>query len=268
MTVPRSWTKIPDQGGYAQQQAMAKPAATDGRFKAGGMLLGIAWFVIWYCVYHNIHYYRNGNKVKLLFTSFPLRYTVCLLISGVFVGYIAAISWIWNISIMKYDAPEVWPYALGYTPCVLVLYILNFYGFAEQNEDKQLIQQRIARGQAVDSELGLTKKPNWWSKSRGDHHLDGLQRLRGLVGEENVTSNRNQEEVEMKNLSAKKETKTSATPKTDTNLRDRSTSRNRLLNTPSTLNRAPSNNSLASTITLSPENAGARQQHIRSMLEV
>jgi hypothetical protein len=270
MTVPRSWTKIPFQGDYAQQQALAKPAATDGRFKAGGMLLGVAWLVIAYCIRHNLKYYRRGNKVRLLVTDFPWRYTFCFLFSGVFIGYMASIAWLWDISIMKFDAPDVWPYALGYTPCILVIMILNYYGYFEQNEDKQIIQQRIVRGERADAELGLTKKPNWWSKVRGDHHLDGLQRLRGLVGEENIHSTRD-EDVEMENITTKKEEPKASGRKAnpqDDKIRSRSTSRNRLLDTPNTLNRATSNNSLASTITLSSENAAARQQHVRSMLNV
>ena len=94
-----------------------------------------------------------------------------------------------RISIMKYDVPVVYPYALGYTPCVLLLMFFNVWGYLEANEDKILIQQRITRGRIADAEVGITKRPSWWSKACGDHHLDDLQQLRGMVEENNIHSN-------------------------------------------------------------------------------
>jgi hypothetical protein len=100
---------------------------------------------------------------------------------AVYLGYSIASSWIFDISIMKYDVTPTWPFALGYTPCVVLLIIFNVWGLIDSNEDKQLMKQRIERGRAADAALGLTNKPSWWSKMRGDSHLDDLPRLRNLV---------------------------------------------------------------------------------------
>jgi hypothetical protein len=292
MSVPRSWSNITDQGGIAQQTSMAKPAATDGRFKAGAIFLGIAYLIIWYCVRHNLHYYRPHRRTPISFFSllirqFPPQLTLALLTMAVYVGYSAAAAWIFNISIIKYDVAVVWPFALGYGPCILLLVIFNVAGYFEPNEDKALIQQRISRGRAADAEIGITKKPSWWSKARGDHHLDDLQRLRGMVVDTNVNSNQASnddrargEAVEMANLRPEDGARsTSNAFDTPSTLRSRSESRNRLTTTDSggnllpprrseRLARTPSNNSMASALTGNTLGTEPRQQTIRSMLEV
>jgi len=299
MSVPRSWSNITDQGGIVQQMTMAKVTATDGRFKAGSLALCIAWLIIVYCIRHTLHYYRPHirapfNFGKLLLREFPLRLSVALIIMGVYVGYTTAASWNFNISIIKYDVPVVYPYALGYTPCVILLLIFNVWGYLESNEDKILIKQRITRGRIADAEIGITKRPSWWSKARGDHHLDDLQQLRGMVDENNIHSNRPNddanapvEDVEMNTLRASgtRASVNSALEASNT-LRDRSQSRGRLspplTNSDSDsgllmprrserLARTPSNNSMGSVLTgntLNAENVQARQQTVRSMLDV
>jgi Protein of unknown function (DUF2434) len=189
MSVPRSWSKIPRQGGLAQQTSVAKPAATDGRFKAAAIFLACAYIVMVYYVRHTLHYYkphsRGVGSVKTLFTQLPIRFPLAFAVVAVFIGYDIASTWIFNISIMKYNSSPIWPFALGYAPCLLFIIIFNIWGFMAQNEDKQIIKQRIELGRAADATLGLTHKPNWWSKARGDHHLDDLSRLRRLVDEQN-----------------------------------------------------------------------------------
>src|ERR1700750_1157284 len=132
MSVPRSWSRITDQGGIVQQMTVAKGTATDGRFKAGSLFLCIAWLVIIYCIRHTLHYYRPHSRTplnlgKLLIREFPVRLSAALIIMGVYVGYTAAASWNFNIRIMKYDVPVVCPYALGYPPCVLLLMFFNVW---------------------------------------------------------------------------------------------------------------------------------------------
>lgn len=105
------------------------------------------------------------------------------------IGYGIAQAFDFTISVLKYNTNPIWPYILGYLPCILVLLIFNVWGFIDKNEDKELIRQRVERGQAADRELGYKRKPNWWSKSGGDHHLDDMSRLRGLVASENIHSN-------------------------------------------------------------------------------
>lgn len=297
MIIPRPWTHITDQGGIEQQMSVAAPHATDGRFKAGGIFLAIAWFVIWYGVRHDLFYYRGHKKspisfLTLLVRDFPLQYTLSLIVMGIFIGYSAASAFIFDISVTKYDVNVVWPFALGYGPCVLLLLILNVWGFINPNEDKELIRQRVRRGRETDAEVGITRKPNWWSKLKGDHHLDDLQRLRGLVGDENIHSGDAKrssglpgDAMEMNSINSGVARSTGNTRDVST-LRSRSQSRGRFSDTrtnsssdngllsPSDntrLPRTPSTNSLASALTgntLSGEGVAGRQQVIRSMLDV
>ena len=157
--------------------------------------------MIVYCVQHNLYYYRiRGDPseprpkrsfidVATVIRHLPIRFTLCILIITVYIGYAVAETWIFDISVMKYDVTVVWPFGLGYTPVVVVLYILIIWGFMEPNEDKELIKQRMVRERSADEELGYSKKPSWWSKARGDHHLDDMSRLQDLVADTNVTSN-------------------------------------------------------------------------------
>ena len=75
-------------------------------------------------------------------------------------------------------------YGLGYAPIILIFAVNELAGLMTDNEDRALIKQRAARGRDVDAELGLaSKKPGWWTKASGDHHLDTGARLRAMVGE-------------------------------------------------------------------------------------
>lgn len=74
-------------------------------------------------------------------------------------------------------------YGLGNAPALLILAIYELWGYLEPNEDQALLKQRAERGRAVDRELGLGKKPNWWSKLSGDRHLSKEERLKALTRE-------------------------------------------------------------------------------------
>ena len=129
MTVPRSWGKIPLQGGTAQQTSYAEPAATDGRFKAGAIFLAIAWLIMVYYVRHSLYYYKPHSRglgsIVAVIRHLPIRFPLSLIALSVFLGYDIASAWIFDISIMKYDVSVVWPFALGYTPCLVFIIIFN-----------------------------------------------------------------------------------------------------------------------------------------------
>lgn len=201
--MPRSWTNLTLQGGIEQQMQRAAPVATDGRFKSGAVFLCASWIVIVYCVKHNLYYYRirahparpvpgsrNPITLALAIRHLPIRFIFAIACIAVRIGYGVASAWNFEISIMKYNVAVVWPFALGYTPSLLVLIIFNIWGFLDRNEDRELIRQRAERGRADDMDLGITKKPNWWSKARGDHHLDEMDRLQDLVAANNISSNK------------------------------------------------------------------------------
>jgi hypothetical protein len=200
-TAPRSWSKIPKQGGAEQQNTIAGPIATDVRFKLGSMLLGVAWLVVVYCVQHNLYYYRllshparSTGRIRIgaaatVIRYLPIKYTMAIIVVAVRIAYGVACAFNFQISVLKYNSNALWPYILGYLPCVLVLAIFNIWGFIDKNEDKELIRQRVERGHVADQELGIAQKPNWWSKIHGDAHLDDMSRLRNMVADTNINSN-------------------------------------------------------------------------------
>lgn len=197
---------------------VAKPVATDGRFKGGGIMLCISWIILVYCAHHNLYYYRLRTHpadpmpkrsiidVATVIRHLPIRYTLALLVIPVYIAYTIAEAFVFDISVMKYDVAVVWPFALGYTPCVIVLFLFNIWGFIEPNEDKEIIRQRFERGQAADAEIGITKKPSWWSKARGDSHLDDLTQLREMVAETNINSNKRQSRSSIMSTANRKST--------------------------------------------------------------
>jgi len=213
---------------------------------------------------------------------------------AVYLGYAVASSWIFEISIMKYDVVATWPFVLGYTPCLLLLIIFNIWGFIDSNEDQQLMRQRIERGRAADAVLGLTNKPSWWSKMRGDNHLDDLSRLRNLVEvdptEKKGAAPRTHDAAGDEAFELQSVHTTASNPFTDSHeARSRSVSRTRNggtngatvardrssdLLSPHTrerwVQRTPSNNSISSALTGQTLGTTSQRQNqqIRSMLDV
>jgi len=188
------------------------------------------------------------------------------------VAYAIAAAWEWNISIFKYDVNPGWPFGLGFGTTLIIIIILEIAGFMEENEDKVILSQRRDRGRDVDRELGLVKKPNWWSKSHGDIHLNDEERLKALTTEigggrptaRNITAN-----VELTNMNLRNRSRDrpASDPFRDESLSVDSTSGNRL-----TVARTESDN--ASTMTGLSRNTdrtlaeNAQPQVIRSMLDV
>ncbi|KAJ4164055.1 hypothetical protein LMH87_005745 [Akanthomyces muscarius] len=74
------------------------------------------------------------------------------------------------------------------------------YGYVSPNEDKDLIRQRRERGEVIDRELGLVKKPAWWRRVRGEHEeLSFRERIfRNVkeVGGERGIGRREEDEME------------------------------------------------------------------------
>ena len=167
---------------------IAKPSATDKRFKAGGFLALIAWCIICYSLQHSIHYYKPRNRGPFwsfigFVRSAPIRFLLTIPLLGVVVGYAIASSFMWTINIGNENVNSAWLYGLGYAPVFLIIVINEIAGIIEPNEDRALIQQRADRGQAIDAELGIRhKKPAWWKAASG-HGLTTEQRLKALTTE-------------------------------------------------------------------------------------
>ena len=175
MTIPRSWTKIQYQRSLDQQSSNAKPVGTDGRFKAATFFAFLAWCVICYSLRHSIHYYKPRNRgwwnsLKGFFQFAPVKYLLVLTLALVVIGHSGAIAFEWTISPLRSDANPGWIYGLGYAPILLIIVVLEIFGFIDRNEDRVLLEQRRLRERTIDAELGIgagAQKPSWWSKRHG-----------------------------------------------------------------------------------------------------
>lgn len=188
MIIPRSWTALEYQRSLQQQNALAKPSATDARFKAGGFLAFLAWCTICYSLRHSIHHYKPRNRGQLnRFVGFlkycPTKLLLTIPLLLVVILYDIASSFVWSVSPLKFDGDAGWMYGLGHAPIFLIIAIYEIWGYLNPNEDRALLKQRAERGRAVDAELRLAKKPSWWSKMSGDRHLTNEQRLKALTSE-------------------------------------------------------------------------------------
>jgi hypothetical protein len=174
MVVPRSWNFAKEQHSVEQINAVAIPSATGIRFKIGAFCLLIAWLTILFSLRHSIKHYKPRhrgifNKAVGFVQAVPLRFILTLTLSLALIAYQALISFLWDFSLIKADGNVAAIMAWGYGPSLLILYVQIVYGYVSPNEDKELIRQRRERGDTVDRELGLVKKPAWWKRVRGDH---------------------------------------------------------------------------------------------------
>lgn len=188
MTIPRSWTKIQFQRSPEQQNALAKPTATDSRFKIAGFLAFFAWCTICYSLRHSIHHYkpRNRGLFNRLFGFLrycPTKFLLTIPLLLIKILYATASAFVWDLSPLKANGNFGWMYGLGHAPALLILIIFEIWGYLEPNEDRALMTQRAQRERTSDGELGIVKKPSWWSKLAGDRYLSNDARLKALTTE-------------------------------------------------------------------------------------
>ncbi|KAI2627763.1 hypothetical protein GGR54DRAFT_590359 [Hypoxylon sp. NC1633] len=173
MIVPRNWGQIEEQRSPDQTLEEAIPAATDGRFKAGTFCLFICWLTIMVSLWHSIRHYepRNRgffNRIIGFLGYMPFRFTLMLPLALAVVGYQGLCAWDFNLSPLNAKTNLLAMYLGGYAPSLLILIVQIIAGFTRPNEDRELIRQRRDRGQAIDQELGLVRKPAWWRRVNGD----------------------------------------------------------------------------------------------------
>ncbi|DAA75046.1 TPA_exp: Uncharacterized protein A8136_2144 [Trichophyton benhamiae CBS 112371] len=177
--VPRSWSAIEKQRTFEQQEAIAKQAATDTRFKAGNIIAGFCICIICYSLGHSLFRYKwqaqgQSSLISIVMTI-PAKFIIVITLAGISVAFNIASSFIWQISPLKYDGNPGYLYGLGYGPPLVIVTILNIFAYLESNEDRELIRQRIQRGRANDTELGIEagrRKPAWWRRLRPDFKGD------------------------------------------------------------------------------------------------
>lgn len=109
------------------------------------------------------------NRTWGFIKAIPMRFVLTIPLCLALVAYQVLISFDWTFSIMRYGGMVPVIFAWGYGPSLLILFVQIIYGFASPNEDKALIAQRRRRGEVIDQELGIVKKPAWWRRVRGEH---------------------------------------------------------------------------------------------------
>lgn len=169
MIVPRNWGNIELQRYPEQIVEDAAPTATDGRFKAAAFCLFLCWLTTIFSLCHSIQHYCDRSQG--LFTravdtlkSVPLCFQLILPLALVVPLYQAMCAWNFAWSPLNVSGLNVAIFAGGYAPSLLILLINSLSGFRRPNEDKELLRQRRVRGDAIDQELGLVRKPAWWRR--------------------------------------------------------------------------------------------------------
>jgi hypothetical protein len=201
LTIPKSWTSVQKQNTPEQTMDIARPVATDARNKAGAILAVAAWATIVFSLQNSLRVYKRGAL-----SACPRKLLLNIALLGTRVAYGIAASFSWSVSLFNRDVHIAYPFALGYAPFLLILLTYNVFGFLEQNEDKQLIAQRIARGREHDAELNIVKKPSWWSRNMAARFAGEDERLRDMtaeVGGGRPTARNLGRTVEMGNMSVR-----------------------------------------------------------------
>ncbi|ORY67180.1 uncharacterized protein BCR38DRAFT_472653 [Pseudomassariella vexata] len=173
LIVPRNWGNIELQRSPEQTLEFAIPTATDNRFKAAAFCLLICWLTTAVSLWHSIRHYeaRNRgffNRMVGGLGYMPFRFALIMPLGLSVVAYQALSAWKFDYSPLKVGTNLVAMYIGGYLPSFLIIVIQVVSGFLRQNEDLNLIRQRRMRGQELDQELGIAKKPAWWRRANGD----------------------------------------------------------------------------------------------------
>jgi hypothetical protein len=213
MVVPRSWSPIEKQRSLSQTASIAKPSATDIRFKLAAFFLFCSWLTTIYSLRHSIKYYKPQNRG--LFNRFfgfvkytPRKFLLTLPLSLGMVAYAIACSIDFSISPLNLhtDLGTMYGWGWGSIACILAVY--EIAGYLDPNEDKELIRQRRVRGAEIDQEMGITKKPQWWSRLHGDNRELGVHeriaRNVGEVGGGRATTRGIESNIEMGNMPVSK----------------------------------------------------------------
>jgi hypothetical protein len=220
MTVPRSWNPIEEQRSPEQTAAVAKPNATDGRFKAGAFLLFCAWLVICFSLRHSLHWYKPRNRGSLnsfigVFRYTPVKFILIIPLTLVMIAYSALAVFDFSLSPLNIHGNIAFIYGLGWTPIALIILIFEIAGYIDPNEDKELIRQRRIRGAEIDAEMGYTKKPHWWSRLHDNHNLSvqaAIAKNVREVGGGAATARGVERNIEMDILARKENESKSQTP--------------------------------------------------------
>ncbi|KAK3343265.1 hypothetical protein B0H65DRAFT_244568 [Neurospora tetraspora] len=169
IVVPRSWGKIEHQRYPEQIITDAEPTATDNRFKSAPFFLFATWLITVFSLWHSIRHYcpRNRgiiNRTIGLFKFTPTRFMLIIPLAFIVPLFQAMAAWNFAWSPLNVKGKPEAIYPGGYAPALLIVIIQGIYGLTSPNEDRELIRQRRERGQILDAELGIQRKPAWWRR--------------------------------------------------------------------------------------------------------
>jgi hypothetical protein len=214
MVVPRPWSAIEKQRDLDQARLIAKPNATDTRFKFAAFCLFGCWLTIVFSLYHSIKHYKPRNRgifnrVVGFIRYTPNKFLLTIPLSLALVGYTAASAFDFDLSPLKYHDPDLgMMYGLGWGSIILIILVYEIAGYIDPNEDRELIRQRRIRGAEIDQEMGITKKPHWWSRLHTDNTpmnvQDRIARNVGELGGGRATAKNLERSIEMGNMPVSK----------------------------------------------------------------
>ncbi|KAK3314120.1 hypothetical protein B0H66DRAFT_371913 [Apodospora peruviana] len=174
LIIPRNWGRIWLQRFPQQTIDEAIPAATDGRFKVAAFCLFIVWLITCFSLRHSIKHYRERNRGLLnramgIIRYTPVRFLVLIPLSLVIPAFQALVAWKFEYSPLNVKGMNAAIYAGGYAPSLLIVYIQALGGYLNPNEDLELQRQRHVRGEQLNDEMGIVRKPAWWRRLNDDY---------------------------------------------------------------------------------------------------
>jgi hypothetical protein len=220
MVVPRSWTAIERQRDPEQARLHAQPVATDARFKAAAFFLFIAWLTTTISLHHSIKHYKSQtcgmlNRAFGFIKYTPIKFLLTLPLSLVMIAYEAAIAFDFTISPLNVDPNLPIVYLLGWLPVALIFVVYEIAGYMDPNEDRELIRQRRIRDTEADNEMGVARKPRWWSRLHDNNQPvkvhDAIARNVDEIGGGKATSRNVENNIELGNMPTSKPTEQVAT---------------------------------------------------------
>jgi len=209
MVVPRPWSNIEKQRDPIQTMIFAEPSATDIRFKLAAFFLFGGWLTTVFSLRHSIKHYKPRNRGLanrgLGFVQYtPYKFILTLSLSLTLIAYDALCAFDFSVSPLKIDTNLGFMYGLGWGNIACIMLVYEVAGFLDPNEDKELIRQRRIRGSEIDSEMGITKKPHWWSRLHHDNTVlnvhDQIARNVSEIGGGQATRRNIERTIELGNM--------------------------------------------------------------------
>ncbi|KAK4209286.1 hypothetical protein QBC37DRAFT_294857 [Rhypophila decipiens] len=169
LIIPRNWENIQFQRFPEQTESVARPSATDGRFKAAPFCQLVAWLLSVYSLWHSIKHYRArdrsiAHRAIHFFSYAPWRFLLILPLALAVIVFQELVAWNFDWSPMKVKGSNVAIYVGGYVPSLLIVVIQSVFGYFNPNEDKELLRQRRVRERNLNQEMGIVNKPGWWNR--------------------------------------------------------------------------------------------------------